>query len=48
VIELAATARDHFLTVTAPGYETWEKLITVMGGTKYAQNFLVELKKSEK
>ena len=48
IIELAATAGDHFLTVTAPGCEAWEKHIMVIGGTKYGQTFLVELKKSAK
>ena len=48
MIELAATAGDHILTITAPGCETWKKNITVIGGIKYGQTFVVELKKSEK
>ena len=48
MIELSATVGDHLLTVTAPGCETWKKYITITGGTKYGQTFLIELKKSEK
>jgi len=47
-IGLAATPGDHILTVTAPGYETWQKTVTLLEGSKNGQNFLVELKKSTK
>ncbi len=47
---LCATPGDHALTVTAPGYETWQKTITLLEGSrnKNGQDFLVELKKSTK
>ena len=48
ILEFTTPPGDHVLTVTAPGCETWQKTITVMGGIKYGQTFLVELKKSEK
>jgi len=45
---LSAAPGDHILTVTAPGYETWQKTITLLEGSKNGQNFLIELKKSTK
>jgi len=45
-LSLCASPGDHILTVTAPGYETWQKTITLLEGSKNGQNFLVELKKS--
>lgn len=48
VHEFTAFPGDHLLTVTAPECEKWEKTITLTGGTKYGQSFLVELKKIEK
>ena len=45
---LAATPGDHVLTVIAPGYETWQKTITLLEGSKGGQNFLIELKKPTK
>lgn len=47
-LKLATTPGDHVLSVTAPGFETWQKTITVIGGTERGPFFLVELKKSEK
>lgn len=47
-LSLAATPGDHVLTITAPGYETWQKAITLLEGSKNGQNFLIELKKSAK
>jgi len=44
-IKLFAATGDHVLTVTAPGYETWQKTITVMSSTAC---FWVELKKPVK
>ena len=48
ILEFTTNLGDHVLTVTAPECEIWKKTITVMGGMKYGQTFLVELKKSEK
>lgn len=47
-LSLPVTPGDHILTVTAPGYETWQKTVTLLEGSKNGQNFLVELKKSTK
>ena len=47
-LSLPASPGDHILTVTAPGYETWQKTITLLEGSKNGQNFLIELKKSTK
>ena len=47
-LSLSATPGDHVLTVTAPGYETWQKTVTLLEGSKNGQNFLVELKKPAK
>ena len=44
-LSLPSTPGDHVLTVTAPGYETWQKTVTLLEGSKNGQNFLVELKK---
>ena len=43
---LSSTAGDHALTVTAPGYETWQRTITLLEGSNNDQQFLIELKKS--
>lgn len=45
-LSLPSVPGDHVLTVTAPGYETWQKTVTLLEGSKNGQNFLVELKKS--
>jgi len=47
-LSLPATPGDHILTATAPGYETWQKTVTLLEGSKNGQNFWVELKKSAK
>jgi hypothetical protein len=47
-LSLPTTPGDHVLTVTAPGYETWQKTVTLLEGSKNGQNFLVELKKAAK
>ena len=47
-LSLPASPGDHILTVTAPGYETWQKTITLLEGSKNGQNFLIELKKLTK
>jgi len=47
-LSLPSTPGDHILTVTAPGYATWQKTITLLEGSKNGQNFLVELKRFEK
>jgi hypothetical protein len=46
--EMATTPGDHVLMVTAPGYETWQKTVTIMTGTKHGSHFRIDLKKSEK
>ena len=46
-IDLVAYPGDHILTVTAQGYETWRKTITILDGLKWP-TFLVELKRAEK
>ena len=46
--EMAATPGDHVLMVTAPGYETWQRTVTLMTGTKSGSSFRIDLKKSEK
>jgi len=45
-LSLPSTPGDHILTVTAPGYETWQKTVALLEGSKNGRNFLVELKKS--
>jgi len=45
---MTATPGDHVLIVTAPGYETWQRTVTIMSGTKYGSSFRIDLKKSEK
>ncbi|MCG2660577.1 MAG: hypothetical protein L6437_10075 [Kiritimatiellae bacterium] len=47
-LSLPTIPGDHILTVTAPGYETWQKTVTLLEGSKNGQNFLIELKKSAK
>jgi len=50
-MELTAIPGDHILTVTAPGYETWQKKVTIVNrtsNTKYGPSFRIVLKKSEK
>ena len=44
MLELAAPPGDHVLRVTAPGYESWQKEIALMGGATSHQTFRVELK----
>ncbi len=48
MLKLAANTGDYTLTVTAPGCETWQKTITVMGNIEKGQFFLVESEKSGK
>ena len=45
---LTATSGDHVLTVTAPGYETWQKTVTLSEGSTSGPNIVAELKKSVK
>lgn len=45
---LSATPGDHVVTITAPGYEIWQKSITLSADSKTGQNILAELKKSVK
>ena len=47
-IGMTATPGDHVLMVTAPGYETWQKTVTIMSGTKNGSSFRIDLKKLEK
>ena len=47
-VDLVTTPGDHVLAVTAQGYETWRKNITVLDGLKYGPVFLIDLKKAEK
>lgn len=44
---LSATPGDHVLTVTASGYETWQKTIT-LSDSNAGQNISAEMKKTEK
>lgn len=46
--EMTATPGDHVLMVTAPGYETWQRTVTLMSGTKHGSHFRIDLKNSEK
>ena len=45
---LSATPGDHAVTITAPGYETWRKTVTLSADSKIGQNILAELKKPTK
>ncbi|MBU4496681.1 MAG: hypothetical protein KKG09_01565 [Verrucomicrobia bacterium] len=46
--KLIATPGEHVLMATAPGCDTWQKTITLMGGAERSPSFMVELKKSVK
>lgn len=46
--EMTATPGDHVLMVTAPGYEIWQRTVTIMSGTKHGSHFRIDLKKSVK
>jgi hypothetical protein len=46
--EMTATPGDHVLMVTAPGYETWQRTVTIMSDTKRGSHFRIDLKKLEK
>jgi hypothetical protein len=45
---LSAAPGDHVVTITAPGYETWQKTITLSKGSTSGPNIVAELKKSAK
>jgi len=46
--EMTAIPGDHVLMVTAPGYETWQRVVTIMSGTKHGSHFRIDLNKSVK
>ena len=46
--EMTATPGNHVLMVTAPGYETWLRTVTIMSGTQHGSHFRIDLKKSAK
>lgn len=46
--EMSAMPGEHVLMVTAPGYDTWQKTVTIVTGTKHGSHFRINLKKSEK
>ncbi|MFA7256450.1 MAG: hypothetical protein WC047_02605 [Kiritimatiellales bacterium] len=46
--EMTSTPGDHVLMVTAPGYETWQRTVTMMSGTTRGSHFRIDLKNSEK
>ena len=46
--EMTATPGNHVLMVSAPGYETWLRTVTIMSGTKHGSHFRIDLKKSVK
>lgn len=46
ICEMTATAGDHVLMVTAPGYRTWLRTVTLMSGTRRGSHFRVDLEKA--
>ena len=48
LLDMAATPGDHVLMVTAPGYETWLRTVTIMSGTQHGSHFRIDLMKSTK
>lgn len=47
-VELMAIPGDHVVRVSAPGYETWHREVSIMNGTKNGSSFRIDLKKSSK
>lgn len=44
--EMTATPGEHVLMVTAPGYKTWLRTVTIMRGTQHGSHFRIDLIKT--